>query len=238
MNPRNFVLVHGAWHGGWCWSRVAEILCSRGHRVTAPTQTGLGERSHLLTDSITLQTFVDDIIQHVNFEELNEVVFVGHSYGGISITGVADQMPGCVSKLIFLDAVLLDSGETWFDFLPTEVIEKRKELAMETSGGLSVPPPSAEAFGVQRPDDIAFLASRLTPHPINTYRTNLTLENRIGNGLPASYVSCTEPRFDPVTVSLNRAQDFGWPITQIATGHDAMVTEPQAVADLLEELAG
>jgi pimeloyl-ACP methyl ester carboxylesterase len=224
MNSKTFVLVHGVWHGGWCWSRVADILRSRGHRVSAPTHTGLGERSHLLSADITLQTFVDDIIQHMKFEDLSEVVLVGHSFGGAPITGVADQLPDRIAKLIYLDAIMLNSGETWFDLLPEDLAKDRAALAEKSSGGLSLPPAPAQSFGVSCPEDIAFLEPRLTPHPFRTFTTALSLENPIGNGLPATYVECTQPAYPPAKVALERARQHGWPVAQIRTGHDAMVT--------------
>lgn len=237
MKSKTFVLVHGVWHGGWCWSRVSDILRSRGHTVTAPTQTGLGERSHLLSHDITIETFVTDIVQHLKFEDFNDVVLVGHSFGGIPITGVADVAPERIGKLIYLDAIMLNSGETWFDLLPEDMAQDRKKLAKETSGGLSLPPAPAQSFGVSRPEDVAFVESRLTPHPFKTFTTSLTLANPVGNGLSASYIECTDPAYRPAAVALQRAQGFGWPVSQIATGHDAMVTEPLAVADLLEQSA-
>ncbi|MCH8152732.1 MAG: alpha/beta fold hydrolase, partial [Planctomycetes bacterium] len=113
--PKSFVLVHGAYHGGWCWKRVADVLRSRGHSVTTPTQTGVGERSHLLSESVTLSVFIDDIVNHLTWENLTSVVLVGHSFGGITITGVADAVPERLSKLIYLDAVILENGEALFD---------------------------------------------------------------------------------------------------------------------------
>ncbi|CTQ52692.1 acetoin dehydrogenase E2 subunit dihydrolipoyllysine-residue acetyltransferase [Roseibium album] len=237
MNSKVFVLVHGVWHGGWCWSRVADILKSRGHWVSAPTHTGLGERRHLLSADITLQTFVDDIIQHMKFEDLSEVVLVGHSFGGAPITGVADRVPDSIAKLIYLDAIMLNSGETWFDLLPEDLAKERAALAESSSGGLSLPPAPAQSFGVSRPEDIAFLEPRLTPHPFRTFTTALSLDNPIGNGLPATYIECTQPAYPPAKVALERARQHGWPVAQIRTGHDAMVTAPQALANLLETLA-
>src|SRR5690349_12899671 len=105
MISKTYVLVHGAWHGGWCWSKVAAILRGRGHAVVTPTQTGLGERSHLLSKSIDLDVFVADIANVIKYEELNEVVLVGHSFGGNAISGVADKMPQRIRRLVYLDAV-------------------------------------------------------------------------------------------------------------------------------------
>ncbi|MEE4010882.1 alpha/beta fold hydrolase [Roseibium sp. FZY0029] len=237
MKHRTFVCVHGVWHGGWCWSRLATILRARGHRVTTPTQTGLGERLHLLSPDITIQTFVEDIARHLQCEDLRDVTLVGHSFGGIPITGVADILPERIAKLVYLDAIMLESGETWFDFLPKDLAEDRRKLAESSSGGLSLPPASPESFGITRPEDIAFLELRLTPHPFRTFTTALELKHPVGNGLPAHYIECTDPPYPPAKVALARAQAKGWPVSQIATGHDAMVSEPKALADLLEGIA-
>ncbi|MBG6162270.1 MAG: alpha/beta fold hydrolase [Roseibium album] len=236
METKTFVLVHGVWHGGWCWSRVANLLRARGHRVTAPTQTGLGERSHLLSPDITIQTFVDDIVQHLRFENLKNVVLVGHSFGGIPITGVADVVPDRIAKLIYLDAIMLDAGETWLGLLPEDMARDRTELAGKTSGGLTLPPAPAESFGVSRPEDVSFVEPRLTPHPFRTFTTALDLKSPVGNSLPADYIHCTDLPYRPAIVALDRARKLGWPIEEIASGHDAMVTEPLALADLLEGL--
>lgn len=237
MEARTFVLVHGVWHGGWCWSRVARILRARGHRVTAPTQTGLGERAHLLSPDITIGTFVEDIVQHLHFEDLHQVVLVGHSFGGIPVTGAADKVPERIAKLVYLDAIMLDSGETWLDLLPGEIARDRSALAQTSSGGLSLPPAAPDSFGLSDPADAAFVASRLTPHPFKTFTTALDLKNPIGNNLPAAYIECTDPPYRPAAIALQRARKLGWPVEQIATGHDAMVSAPEALADLLEKLA-
>ncbi len=237
MKQQTFVCVHGVWHGGWCWSRLANILRARGHRVTAPTQTGLGERSHLLSPDITIRTFVEDIVRHLQFEDLSGVTLVGHSFGGIPITGVADLVPERIAGLIYLDAIMLESGETWFDLLPQDLAEDRRKLAETSSGGLSLPPALPESFGITKPDDVAFLKPRLTPHPFRTFTTALDLKHPVGNGLPTHYIECTDPPYPPAKVALARAQAKGWPVSRIATGHDAMVSEPEALADLLEEIA-
>ncbi len=234
MTNRTFVLVHGVWHGGWCWSRLADILTARGHRVSAPTQTGLGERSHLLSQDITLNTFVEDIVNHLVYEDLGKAVLVGHSFGGAPITGVADVVPQRIARLVYLDAIMLKSQETWLSLLPEKMAEDRTALAIKSSGGVSLPPAPAESFGVSEPEDLAFLEGRLTPHPFATFTTALTLKGPVGNGLPATYIRCTDPPYVPAKIAHLRAKDRGWPVEEIATGHDAMVTAPLAVADLLE----
>jgi pimeloyl-ACP methyl ester carboxylesterase len=237
IKPTTFVLVHGAWHGGWCWKRVADILRQRGHVVTTPTQTGLGERSHLLSESITLSVFVDDIANHLKWEELRDVVLVGHSFGGAAITGAADAVPERIAGLIYLDAAVIQDGETWFSLLPQELVKQRLQAAQESSGGLSLPVAPAEAFGVFDPADAQYLMRKLTPHPLATFTSELKLDGPVGNGLPASYISCTDPVYEPTAVCRRRAKAAGWPIVELAAAHDAMITAPLATADLLERLS-
>ena len=235
--PRTFVLVHGIWHGGWCWNRVAEALRANGHTVTTPTHTGLGERSHLLSSSITLDTFVEDVVNHLKWEDLQEVVLVGHSFGGGPISGAADREPSRIAKLIYLDAVIMENGESWFGLLPPDIVADRKKVAQDFSGGVSLPPAPPESFGVTDPDDAAWLSARLTPHPFATLTTPLNLDNPCGNGLPAHYVTCTSPAYRPAAICRDRVEERGWPISPLASGHDAMVSHPQETAALLESLS-
>ncbi len=214
---------------------MAEILRSRGHSVTTPTQTGLGERSHLLSESITLSVFIDDITNHLTWEDLTSVVLVGHSFGGIIITGVADVVPERIAKLIYLDAAILENGEALFDLFPKEIVEARIEAAKETSGGLTMPAPPAEYYGLSDPADVAFVERQMTPHPVATYRNALTINSPAGNGLPTNYIICTDPVLESVRVFHQRAREAGWPISELAAGHDVMVSKPVTTADLLEK---
>jgi pimeloyl-ACP methyl ester carboxylesterase len=128
-----FVLVHGGFHGGWCWSRVAPALRARGHTVFTPTQTGCGERSHLMSKSITLDTFVDDVANALRWEDLHDVVLVGHSFGGLAITGVADRMPQRIRQLIYLDSLIVQNGQCAFDLLEPEVVQGRLQVHRPTA---------------------------------------------------------------------------------------------------------
>ncbi len=232
--PKTFVLVHGAWHGGWCWSKVASILRGRGHSVFTPTQTGLGERSHLLSNSIDLDVFVTDIANVLRWEDLRDVVLVGHSFGGSSISGVADRIRDRVRQLIYLDAIMLENGQSVFSQLPKDVVEARTKAAQETSGGLSIPAPPPAAFGITDAAQVQSVVNRLTPHPFHTFASPLKLANKDGNGLPASYINCTDPIYQPLEKSHNWAKASGWKIMEIKTGHDAMIIAPQRLADLLD----
>ncbi len=233
-----FVLVHGAWHGGWCWADVADRLRAAGHRVFTPTCTGLGEREHLLSEEITLDTFIADVANVLSFEDLTDVVLVGHSFGGLAISGVADRMPERIRHLVYLDSLLVQPGQRPLDILPPEVARERTELAARSSGGLSLPAPPPAAFGVEEPDAAAWLLERLRPHPFGAYTSPLNIQAPLGNGLPCTYIACTEPAYTALQGVWNwvRTQS-GWRWLELATGHDAMVTAPEALTTLLLELA-
>ncbi|SEJ59874.1 MULTISPECIES: alpha/beta hydrolase family protein [unclassified Variovorax] len=237
--PSTFVLVHGAWHGGWCWSRVASRLCAAGHAVFTPTLTGLGERRHLISPQVNLDTHIDDIVNLLQFEELERVVLVGHSYAGIVISGVADRAAAHLRQLVYLDSLLLEPGKSLFSDFPPAVVEQRLKAIRDTGGGVGAAaalPPAA--FGVKDPADAAWVARRLTPQPVGTYLQPLLLKAPLGNGLPRTYIECTG---DPIaTLEPTKARvraDAGWQLRTLATGHDAMVTAPGPLADLLAELA-
>jgi pimeloyl-ACP methyl ester carboxylesterase len=190
-STQTFVLVHGAWHGGWCWSRVADRLRAAGHRVFTPTQTGLGERKHLLSKDITLDTFRTDITNVIEAEELSEIVLVGHSFGGNAISGVADVIRERVSHLVYLDSLVIEGGKSPFDGLSAEVVAARRKLAEESSGGLSLPNPPPSVFGVSDAQDAEWVKRRLTPHPLSTYTNKLNIKGPVGNHLPRTYIHCT-----------------------------------------------
>lgn len=230
-----FVLLHGAWHGGWCWARTAEILRARGHGVTTPTQTGLGERSHLLGPDITLTTFGEDLRLHLEYEDLADVVLVGHSFGGSAISYAAERAGARIARLVYLDATLVFGGETPLDSNPPDVVALRRRMAADSSGGLSLPPPPAAAMGVTEPADAAWLEAKMTPHPFRTFESRLQITGPPGAGKPARYIVCAEPLYAPLGVARDRARVLGWPMRELAAGHDAMVTAPEALANLLEE---
>ena len=186
-----FVLVHGNWHGGWCWVLVADGLRAMGHRVLAPTQTGLGERRHLFSPALTLDTYVADIVNVIEAEELREVVLVGHSFAGLVVSGVADRMADRLRRLVFLDAVILQGGQCLLDGLPPDAAAQRRQ-AIRDHEAHGIPPPDPAAFGVTGADR-DWLLRRLTPQPVHTHDTPLRLEYPLGNGLPCSFIACTDP---------------------------------------------
>ncbi|MGB1213926.1 MAG: alpha/beta hydrolase [Pikeienuella sp.] len=229
-----FVLLHGAWHGGWCWARVANILRARGHVVTTPTQTGVGERAHLLSADITLTTFCEDLHQHLLFEDLSDVVLVGHSFGGNALSYAAEIAPDRISRLVYLDAMIVEAGETPLDTVAPDIAALRRQMAQDSSGGLTLPAPPAVTMGVTDRADVAWLESKMTPHPFATFTTPLPIQGAPGGALPAEYIMCTAPEYEPLRESRARARALGWRMRGIAAGHDMMVTAPETLADMLE----
>jgi pimeloyl-ACP methyl ester carboxylesterase len=232
--PRTFVLVHGAWHGGWCWREVARGLRAAGHTVFTPTLTGLGERAHLANPAVDLGTHATDVVQVFEAEELQDVILVGHSYAGHVIPLVADAIRGRIRRLVFLDAVVARDGQP---FLAPEVGAARQRVAVD---GYLDPPPGLEFFGIPPDHPLApWVKRRLTPHPLATLRQVVHYRDGGPAGLPKTYIRCLRRRVmtqpDPVEVQLKGQPEWTW--LTIDTGHDAMVTAPEALTAMLRDLA-
>ena len=231
-----YVLVHGGGHGGWCYQKVARRLRVRGHEVYAPTLTGLGERAHLLNPDIDLDSQIDDVVRVLRFEGLRDVILVGHSYGGMVITGVADRAPDRVGHVVYLDAANPEDGQSLEDVAGPMMALARQ--AGRTVDGVELvlwPFPEAGRFyGVTDPDDLAWMDDKLTPHPWKCFAQKLVLTGA-GAKIPQSHIVCTStlPGRDVETLKA-RAEGRFW---EIDTGHDLMITEPEAVADLLDRVA-
>lgn len=236
---RTFVLVHGAWHGGWCWRRVAEALRAGGHRVFAPSLTGLGDRAHLFSRDISLQTHVKDILSVVEAEELSCFVLVGHSYGGIVISGVADALGDRVSRYVYLDATVprdMSPGASfsWSDNDTPEKREERLKSVREQGKGVALPSPPPRAFGVTKPSDADWLQRHLLPMPVRTYTGTFTFNSFGSNGLKRTYIASIKPAYTLLVPTHNRIQgDASWTFAAIQAGHDSMVTAPDELASLL-----
>jgi pimeloyl-ACP methyl ester carboxylesterase len=234
-NPPPFVLVHGAYMGAWSWGPVARILRSHGHQVFTPTQTGVGERRHLLSPAIDMETFVQDVLDVLLGDDLSDVVLVGHSYGARSACGVADRIRSRIRRLIFIDGGLPIEGCSRLDAMPPEERRKRIEASMAFDGGISVPPPPASEFGVSDPAVCDWMDSLMTPQPLSVDKTAQKLDHPVGNGRPVTYVRCTDhPPFSQVErhAAYARAQP-GWRYVEIAAGHAAIVTHPQQLTQIL-----
>ena len=231
--PSTFVLVHGAWHGGWCWKRVSGRLHAAGHRVFCPTLTGLGERAHLLSREVNMTTHIADVVGLLEAEELEGVVLVGHSYGGMVITGVAAKAKARLRQLVYLDSAVIEDGESWSSAHTEQVKAERRRLAQE-SGGVFLPVPKAEVFGLRDPQDLAWVQRRMTPHPFAPYEQKMHWGGPVGNGVPKLYVDCTDPAYAGLAPVKQRYRGKpGWPFAELKTGHDAMVSAPEETAKLL-----
>jgi pimeloyl-ACP methyl ester carboxylesterase len=235
-----YVLVHGGGHGGWCYQRVARLLAAGGHRVYAPTLTGLGERVHLLSADIDLDTHIADIVAVLRYEDLRDVVLVGHSYGGMVVTGVADRVPDRVGDLVYLDAATPRNGQSLVDVAGPMMNAARSVGRIENGIELvlfpDADPRSVHYYGITDPDDAAWVNARLTPHPWACFEQPLRLENEAAlEAIPQSHIVCTAtiPTRDPDLISEARAAGRFW---DIDTGHDLMLTEPRAVADALLQI--
>lgn len=242
--PPTVVLVHGAWHGGWCWQRVLPLLAQHGLAAHAVTLTGVGERAHLLTEHIRLSTHVADVLGLIDSWELDRVLLVGHSYGGLVITGVADALlkrrpaTAQVAGLVYVDAVTPHPGESWSSQHAPETVAARLKLARERGGGVAIPPPDAGAFGLHGPDH-EWVNRRQTPQPLGVYQDPLDFDAAAVAALPRHFIDCTSPALPTVAVMRQRVRtEPGWTVHELATGHDPMVSAPQDLARLLVQAAG
>jgi len=230
-----FVLVHGAWHGGWCWQRVADRLRGAGHVVFTPTLTGLGERSHLLQAGIDLTTHITDVVNVMKWEGLADVVLCGHSYGGMVISGVAEQMAPAIRSIVFLDAFVPKNGESAQDLTSAAVVEIAR-AAMQR-GEITMPPRPAEAFGVNAADR-AWVDRLCVGQPIGTFTQKLALSGARERIPRKSYIraaSYANPGFDRALAAAR--SDPSWRTYEVACGHDVMVDAPDRLTEILLEAA-
>lgn len=242
---RDIVLVHGAWHGGWCWGPVRTILESAGYRVHTPTLPGLGERAAELDAGIGLNTHIADAERFVAKRGLTNFILVGHSYGGMVITGLADVLKDQIAHIVYLDAALPKDGESMISYgepRPKAVIDAAEAAirGMAPDGAAMAPFPAA-LLGIPADHPLHDWASdRLTPHPLKTWLDPITLRREGPAGLPRTYVHCVEPALAQTQfpyIASQTAADPAWNYRELATGHDAMITDPQGVAHILLEAA-
>jgi pimeloyl-ACP methyl ester carboxylesterase len=231
-----FVLVHGAFHGGWCWRGVVAPLRAAGHEVFTPTLTGLGERSHLASPAVDLSTHVRDVAGLIEWEELGDVTLVGHSYAGMVITGVAERLADRLAMLVYLDALVPENGQCALDLQPPEPREAILE-EVAANGGWQWSPRTAEFYGVRDRARQAWVDGKCTPQPFHTLFERLRLEGPPGGRVARKlYIRCTDPPLAYMRRFYQWASGApGWQVMELATGHDAMVTEPEALAQILSD---
>lgn len=229
MTKCTYVLVHGMWHGGWCWRKVAPLLAAEGHEVVTPTLTGLGDRAHLLHEGINLATHVTDVAAVLEMEDLTDVILVGHSYAGMVITGVAERCADRIRRFVYLDAMLPSRRASGFEVDTDAFREAVEKDARENGEGFKIAPRKPEAYGITDPDDVVWVASRLTPHPIGTLRDPVIASERVP-AIPSTYILCTQYGFGKTAEACRQK---GWPVLEVDSGHDVMVTRPEALTALL-----
>jgi pimeloyl-ACP methyl ester carboxylesterase len=225
-----FVLVHGAWHGGWCWARVARLLRNAGHEVFTPTLTGLAERAHYRGTPINLETHITDVADLLRWENLDQVVLVGHSYGGAVVNGAAAVQPSRIRTLVFLDAFLLQPGQAVWGGMEEPARTRVAESA--ASDGAWILPLSSAHFAVN-PADQSWVDAQCTPQPIGCFLQALSAS---GADLVPNrrYIFATGYPRTPFRPFRDRvAADPTWRVDDIGTGHDAMLDDPAALATLL-----
>lgn len=232
--PSTFVLVHGAWHGGWGWVRLAALLRRQGHTVFAPTLTGQGERSHLLRPGIDASLHIADVVNVIRYERLNDIVLVGHSYGGCVISGVAEVVPDKIAALVFLDAFVPDNGQAVVDIVQPAV--KEVILAAQARGETTVPVRDAAAFNVNAKDR-AWVDSLAVPQPIGAMTEKLRLTGARDRIARKTYIRASGYPNVAFEAAHARAKAEGWRTYDVPCGHAVMIDMPERLAEILNEVA-
>jgi len=232
---KTFVLVHGASQGGWCWRRVSDRLESRGHKVFTPTLTGLGERSHLMSRAVDLDMHITDVVNVVKWESLEDIVLVGHSYGGWVISGVAEQALPAISSIVFLDAFMPENGQRGLD-LNSERSKGEIARALE-NGEVSRPAPPATTWNVNEKDR-AWVDAKQTAQPIGVSLKSIKLtgaRERVGKKTYIRATKFANPNFDKFYAA--RKADPSWRTYEVPCGHDVMIDMPERLTEILLEVA-
>jgi pimeloyl-ACP methyl ester carboxylesterase len=231
-----FVLVHGAWHGSWCWQRVRRSLQRAGHEVFTPTLTGVADRSHLISPQVTLETHIADVVNLIRWEDLTDVVLCGHSYGGCVITGVADRVAERLRSILYLDAFVLEDGQGLHDVVPAPLRDAQVQGANAAGDGWRVSPIPAAAFNVN-PADRAWVDAQCTPQSLATFQQKLTVRNTLPPE-KVMHVLATGYGQTPFRPFHELAKRKGWRTLTIDCGHDVMLDRPGELVAMLEAAAG
>lgn len=228
----NIVLLHGSWHGAWCWRDVERKLRTQGHEVYAVTLTGLAERAHLISRDVNLTTHVNDVAKLIEVEELEHVTLVGHSYGGLVITHAGMKVAKQISELVYLDAFVPASGQPGFELMAAKYSANWKKRAIAEGEGFKIPVMlDARAMGVADPKRAAWVDRKLTPHPIGTYEEKLTFDEAAWGRMSRRYLRCKGyGGFGPTA---EKVKKLGWRVQELECGHDAMLADPDGLVSAL-----
>lgn len=232
-----FVLVHGGRHGGWAWRRVAPLLRQAGHDVFTPTLTGLGERRHLLSRQIGLDTHIADLVGVFDYEDLDDTVLVAHSYGGVVASAAMEQLADRVRSLVLVDAHMPQTGQRVFDLVGPEREAAMRARVEEHGEGWFVPVSDASFWGLTDPDDIAWVNAKVTPQPLKTYEDPVPSTER-AQAAAYTFIECSQTRLPAAELAWQRERCNGSARRRyrvIEGSHEVMVDAPKALADLLLE---
>ncbi len=228
------VVAHGAWSGGWAWRKMRPIWAAAGHEVWTPTLTGLGERGHLASPAVDLETHVRDVVGLLDCEDLEEVVLVGHSYGGMVATGVAQRRPERLRRIVYLDAFVPEPGQSLFALAPPQVAARMRAAAAAEGEGWRIPPNPMTPD--TSPEDVLYARPRRVPQPIRTFEQPLPAIPV--PALPRAYIFCTQVGPDDTFRPFARraASEPGWVLRELDATHSPNVTCPEALAAALADL--
>jgi pimeloyl-ACP methyl ester carboxylesterase len=229
-----FLFVPGAWLGGWCWRDVAPPLRAAGHTVVMPTLTGLGERAHLLSPEIGLNTHVADVLALIHYRALDDLTLIGHSYGGTVITAVAERVPERIRRLVYLDASIPLDDQSNNDVVGSEMAGQLRASAIADGDGWKVPPAPYVVSRLSGDALRSWVADRLTPHPLRVFDDAVHLNSPEAAALPRAFIRTTQsPLYDRLFAY---AREAGWYCREIGGGHYSMFTQPVVVASALMEI--
>ena len=235
-----YILIHGSWHNGQVWRKVEPLLQMGGSAVYAPSLSGMSSIQQPATPDIGLYTHIRDIVRLIKEANLQDVILVGHSYGGFVISGVAELMPERVAQLVYLDAFVPQDNHSLFDYLPSQAVEHMRSVLVDAAGKSQaegatavwlIPPSDPADYGVIDPADVAWLRDEMVYTPIATFEEKLRVQNTAVSTIPAAYIRCTG--YDFFDEHMNRAEELNWTVFQMQTGHDAMVNEPGQLVEIL-----
>ena len=231
-----FLVCHGAWSAGWAWKKVHPLMAARGHRLVTPSYTGLGERAHLANPSIDLETHIQDILNVIKYEDLRDIVLVGHSFGSLIAGLVTDRIPERIAHLVIIDGGIPQDGQSIFGRIPAEIVAKRQKLVQVVNGTEVLPFAPVGSLIIDDPALAAWTHRQLTPHPLACYTKPIRLNHPAGNGRPMTYIACTKPRY-PVSAGMHEKVQAMAHIRfrPIEAGHNCIISAPDLVAhELLE----
>lgn len=229
---QTFVFVPGAWHGAWCFEAVEKLLKAQGHATVALTLTGVSDRANEASAEVNLETHIQDVVGRLEKDELTQVTLVGHSYGGMVVTGAAARVPNRIAHLVYLDAFVPESGQSMFDLSRPKFVASWKKRAAESKSGYLVPPMlNAKSMGIDDAAQAKLVDAKLTPQPIATFEQAVQFEKAALEPIRQTYIHCA--KFSGFGPTAERVKKAGMKVVDIESGHDAMLAAPQLLADVL-----